>query len=80
MPEHARTGRLARLVDSDRFAATIAVVIVLNAVVLGLETYPTVATTWGDALVLLNGACFAVFVVELVLRFASYGRRPGTAS
>jgi voltage-gated sodium channel len=77
MSEVARTGRLARLVDSDRFAAVIAVVIVLNAVVLGLETYPTVAASWGDALATLNAACFAVFVVELILRFASYGRRPG---
>ena len=76
MSEHDRTGRLARLVDSDRFAAVIAAVIVLNAVVLGLETYPTVTATWGDALLLLNEACFAVFVVELVLRFASYGRHP----
>lgn len=76
MTEHARTGRLARLVDSDRFAAAIAAVIVLNAVVLGLETYPTVAATWGDALLVLNEICFAVFVVELVLRFASYGRHP----
>lgn len=77
MSEVARTGRLARLVDSDRFAAVIAVVIVLNAVVLGLETYPTVAASWGDALATLNAAFFTVFVVELVLRFASYGRRPG---
>jgi voltage-gated sodium channel len=77
MSEHDRTGRLARLVDSDRFAAVIATVIVLNAIVLGLETYPTVTANWGDALLVLNEACFAVFVVELVLRFASYGRRPG---
>lgn len=76
MSEHDRTGRLARLVDSDRFAAVIATVIVLNAVVLGLETYPTITDTWGDALLVLNEACFAVFVVELVLRFASYGRHP----
>lgn len=76
MSELDRTGRLARLVDSDRFAAVIATVIVLNAVVLGLETYPTVTATWGDALLVLNEACFAVFVVELVLRFASYGRHP----
>lgn len=77
MSEHARTGRLARLVDSDRFAAVIATVIVLNAVVLGLETYPTVVASWGDALAFLNAACFAIFVVELILRFASYGRHPG---
>ena len=74
MAQVARTGRLARLVDSDRFAGAIAAVIVLNAIVLGLETYPTVAATHGDTLVLLNELCFAVFVVELVLRLASYGR------
>lgn len=77
MTEHGRTGRLARLVDSERFAAAIAAVIVLNAVVLGLETYPVVVGTWGDLLAVLNAACFAVFVVELILRFASYGRSPG---
>jgi voltage-gated sodium channel len=74
MTEAPRTGRLARLVDSDRFARVIAVVIVLNAIVLGLETYPAIMASYGDALVLLNELCFAVFVVELILRLASYGR------
>ena len=74
MSDRERTGRLARLVDSDRFAGTIAAVIVLNAIVLGLETYPTVVENYADVLVLLNELCFAVFVVELVLRMASYGR------
>jgi voltage-gated sodium channel len=74
MTDRARSGRLARLVDSDRFAGTIAAVIVVNAIVLGLETYPTVMADYGDVLVLLNEICFAVFVVELVLRMASYGR------
>lgn len=74
MADDTRTGRLARLVDSDRFAAVIATVIVVNAVILGLETYPTVMADYGDLLILLNELCFAVFVVELLLRLASYGR------
>lgn len=74
MTDDTRTGRLARLVDSDRFATVIAVVIVANAVILGLETYPAVMADYGDTLILLNEICFAVFVVELVLRLASYGR------
>lgn len=77
MTEIDRTGRLARLVDSDRFAAAIAVVIVLNAVILGLETYPAAMDRFGDTLILLNTLCFGVFVVELVLRMASYGRHIG---
>jgi voltage-gated sodium channel len=51
-------------------------VIVANAVVLGLQTYPGLVERYGDELDLLNGAFLAVFVVELLLRLASYGRRP----
>ena len=71
-----RSGRLAKLVDSNVFNAGIAAVIVANAVVLGLETYPGVVADHGSTLQMLNGAFYAVFVVELILRFASYGRRP----
>jgi voltage-gated sodium channel len=71
-----RSGRLARLVDSDRFAYVISAVIVANAIVLGLETYPDVVAVHGDLLVLLNLVFYVVFFIELVLRMASYGRRP----
>jgi len=76
MTEVSRRGRLAQLVDSDRFNGTIAAVIVANAVVLGLETYPAVARDHGSMLMFLNGLFYGVFVLELVLRIASYGRRP----
>jgi voltage-gated sodium channel len=72
----ARSSGLARLVESSRFNLAIAAVIVANAVVLGLETYPEVMADYGDTLILLNELFFAVFVVELALRIASYGRRP----
>jgi len=71
-----RSGRLARLVDSERFNLAISVVIVANAVVLGLETFPRVVESFGSTLSLLNEAFYVVFVVELVLRLVSYGRRP----
>lgn len=71
-----RAGRLARLVDSDAFNLGIAGVIVVNAIVLGLETFPSMMNAYGDQLILANEVCYAIFVVELVLRFASYGRRP----
>ncbi len=71
-----RTGRLARLVDSDAFNLAIAGVIVINAIVLGLETFPSVMASYADQLILANDICYGIFVVELVLRFASYGRRP----
>ncbi|MBM3690138.1 MAG: ion transporter [Actinobacteria bacterium] len=71
-----REGRLARLVDSDPFNLLIAGVIIFNAVVLGLETFPAMVDSYGGTLVLLNNVCYGIFVVELILRFASYGRRP----
>lgn len=71
-----RTGRLARLVDSDAFNIAIAGVIIANAIVLGLETFPAVMASYGDELIIANEVCYAIFVVELILRFASYGRRP----
>lgn len=71
-----RAGRIARLVDSSRFNLAIAAVIVANAVVLGLETYPEIMDSYGGLLVLFNELFFVVFVAELVLRIASYGRRP----
>jgi voltage-gated sodium channel len=71
-----RIRSLQRLVDSAAFNSTIIAVIIVNAVVLGLQTYPGVVDRYGDELDLLNGLCLAVFVVELALRIASYGRRP----
>jgi voltage-gated sodium channel len=72
----SRQGRLAKVVDSDRFNGFIAAVIIANAVVLGLETYPGVVDGHGGTLVKLNGAFYFIFLTELVLRFASYGKRP----
>lgn len=67
---------IARLVDSDRFQLFIGAVIVANAVVLGLETYPGVMDSYSNLLITLNSVFYGVFVVELVLRLISYGKQP----
>jgi voltage-gated sodium channel len=67
---------LRRLVDSNAFTATVVVVILANALVLGLQTYPRLEEDYGDALDLINDLCLAFFVVEITLRVAAYGRRP----
>jgi voltage-gated sodium channel len=51
-------------------------VILVNAIVLGLTTYPSLDERYGDLLHGINDACFVVFVIELLLRIASYGLRP----
>lgn len=71
-----RWAPLERIVDSSRFQVAISIVIVLNAVVLGLETYAGFEERYGQALGLLNEIFYIVFVTELVCRIASYGKRP----
>jgi voltage-gated sodium channel len=68
--------RLRRVVDSPLFDAAVLVVIVANAVVLGMQTYPGLARRYGDTLELLNAIFLGVFTVEIALRIAAHGRRP----
>jgi voltage-gated sodium channel len=68
--------RIANLVDSSAFTAVIVSVILVNALVLGLSTYPSLEERYGDLLHGISDACFVVFVIELLLRIASYGLRP----
>jgi voltage-gated sodium channel len=67
---------LQRIVDSPAFTATVVAVILANALVLGLQTYPRIDQDYGRALDLLNTLFLAFFVVEISVRIAAYGRRP----
>lgn len=67
----------ARLAGSGRFQAMIMLVIVANAAVLGVETYPGMAEDHGATLDRLNGIFLSIFVVELGVRLIAYGRHPG---
>lgn len=68
--------RLTRIVGANWFTTVVLVVIVVNAVALGLETYSGVERRFGDELGVVNDVCLAIFVVELGLRIAAYGSRP----
>lgn len=69
--ESSDGGMLARAgawVESTPVQWFITVLIVVNAVILGLETSPTVMAAVGPVLHLVDQAILAVFVIELVLR------------
>src|ERR687896_289237 len=68
--------RLQRIVDSPAFTGAVVTVILANALVLGLQTYPSIDREYGTALDWLNNAFLAFFVVEIGVRIAAYGRRP----
>jgi voltage-gated sodium channel len=72
----AERNALARVVDSPTFTTIVVATIAVNAVVLGLQTYEGVVDRWGDWLDLVNGVCLGIFLVELVIRMASYWPRP----
>ena len=72
----AVSARFARIADSERFQTAIIVVIALNALLLGVETFDAVMTQHGDSLRLLNSVFLTIFVAELVIRILAYGRRP----
>jgi voltage-gated sodium channel len=46
--------------------------IIINAVILGLETSPAAMRAWGPALLALDQAILAVFVVEIALRIVAH--------
>lgn len=75
-PEIPRLAPLARLVDSQRFQIFISGVIVLNAIVLGIETYVTPDTETFVFLMRINEFFYIIFLIELILRMVSYFPRP----
>jgi voltage-gated sodium channel len=65
-----------RIAESPRFQATIIVAILLNAIVIGLETYDSIDDEYGGVLRTLNDVFLGMFTVEVLIRVAAHGRRP----
>ncbi|MDP3894437.1 ion transporter [Nocardioides sp.] len=67
---------LAAWVESARVQRFVVAVILLNGVVLGLQTGgDTSGGTWGPVLERLDTACLGIFVVELSLKLYAHGWR-----
>ena len=66
---------LRRFIESERTQNVIVAVIVVNAIVLGLETWPAAMASFGDALWLIDRVCLAIFVAELAIKLVVYHRR-----
>lgn len=64
--------RIAGFVESRSFVNFIIGVIIINAVILGLETDQDVMANFGHVLVLLDDIALAIYVVELTLKFYVY--------
>ena len=63
---------LRKLIESRRFEMAIMVLIIINAITLGLETSSAAMAAFGPVLVAIDRIILAVFVLELFARFAVY--------
>jgi voltage-gated sodium channel len=67
--------RLRELVEDPRFQRAIIGLIVVNAVILGMETSGRIMDAAGPTLLAVDQAILAVFVVEIGLRITAHGWR-----
>lgn len=67
--------RLAELIERPRTQFLIMTLILINAVILGLETSPTIMQRWGSLLIRIDQLILGLFVLEIVLRFIAHGWR-----
>ena len=64
--------RLARWIESPRVVAFIIGVILVNAVILGLETDRNLMARSGTLLVALDKACLAIFLLEITAKLLAF--------
>ncbi|MEM7190917.1 MAG: ion transporter [Pseudomonadota bacterium] len=67
--------RLADWLETPKVRYSILAVIILNAIILGMETSDTIMARSGALLRLLDLACLAIFVVEIALKLFANGWR-----
>jgi voltage-gated sodium channel len=64
--------RLARWIESPRVVQFIIGVILVNAVILGLETNKDLMARSGTLLIAIDRACLAVFIIEIVCKLLAF--------
>ena len=67
--------RLGDFVEKPAVRNGIMVVILFNAVLLGMETSPALMAAWGPIIITLDRLCLSVFVVEIALKLVAFGPR-----
>lgn len=64
--------RLMAFIEAQLFQRIIIALILLNAVILGLETDKSIMLKWGEILLAVDEVILAVFVLEILLRITAY--------
>lgn len=64
--------KLQQFIEQKRFQYTILTLIIINAVLLGMETSASLMAQYGELILSLDKALLAIFVLELLLRMFAY--------
>ncbi|PZX15798.1 voltage-gated sodium channel [Palleronia aestuarii] len=67
--------RIGATVETRSFRNAITTVIVINAIILGMETSQTLMEEAGPLIVALDWVCLAIFVAEIALKLVAQGPR-----
>lgn len=70
--QNSRFSTIRLLVEQQYFNIFITTLIILNAVILGMETYPNIMASYGSMLKSIDHIILWIFVAELTLRFLAY--------
>ena len=65
--------RIGILIESDKVQISITGLILFNAIVLGLETSPSVVLSYGNLLSVLDTVILAVFIIEIAIKMVYRG-------
>ncbi len=63
---------LRKIISGKVWGKGIAALIIVNTIVLGIETYPNIMNAYGKLLASLDQTIVYVFILELVFRFIAY--------
>ncbi|MEM6536862.1 MAG: ion transporter [Pseudomonadota bacterium] len=63
--------RLRPIVQSATFQGVVITLILINAVILGLETMPSLKEPYGETLLFLDHVIIYLFLIEIIMRFLS---------
>jgi voltage-gated sodium channel len=69
MSHDFRFNRIGLLTESSLFRRVVITLILLNAIVVGLETYPQIRANYGESLDVADTTILYLFALELILRF-----------
>ncbi|MED5372739.1 MAG: ion transporter [Myxococcota bacterium] len=70
------TEKFKKLADSSAFQNFITAVILLAGVVVGVETYHSLATAWETQLHWMNQIILGIFIIEIVVKMGAEGSKP----